>query len=58
MHGQRHRSQHEHDGAPRRRLGEKCGRSARPDRRLTSRAAEGTREIRRLAALQHDDDDQ
>jgi len=58
MHGQRHGRQHEHDGAPRCRLGEKCGRPARAERRLASRAAEGASQVRCLAALQHDDNDQ
>lgn len=58
MHGQRHGRKHEHDGTPRRRLGEERGRSARAERRLAARAAEGARQVRRFPALQHDDDDQ
>ena len=58
MHGQRHGRKHEHDCAPRCGLGKKCGRSARAKRRLAARATEGARQIRRLAALQHDHDNQ
>ena len=58
MHGQRHGSKHEHNGAPRRRLGKKRRRSARAERRLAARAAEGARQVGRLAALQHDHDNQ
>ena len=57
MHGQRHGREHEHDGAPRCRLGKKCGRSARAERRLAARAAEGARQVRRLTALQQYDND-
>ena len=58
MHGQGHRREHEHDGTPGCGLGKKRGRTARTERGLAARSAEGSCQIRRLAALQHDDNDQ
>ena len=56
--GERNRRQHEYDRRDRRRLGEQCRRTSRPERGLGTHAAKRPREIGRLAALQKDHNDE
>jgi hypothetical protein len=58
LHGKRERSHHEDDGAPGGGAREKRGGAARAKGSLASRAAECAGEIRGVAALEHDDDNE
>jgi len=54
----RHGAEHEHDGAPGGGFRKDVGRATRAKGSLAACATECTREVRRLAALEQDDDDQ